>query len=94
MFYGVKSGEKLGYYRRIWLKIPIYLSKTAGFASFCCPKNRLQHMKIFCAATWSTIIFEVNWGKLHEKTWGKLKKPEIAQENIPFSIVIRDELKS
>lgn len=32
--------------------------------------------------------------KLHEKTWGKLKKPEIAQENLPFSIVIRDELKS
>ena len=51
-------------------------------------------MKIFRAPKLSTIIFEVNWVKLHEKTWGKLKKPEIAQENLPFSIVIRDELKS
>ena len=51
-------------------------------------------MKNFCAATWSTIIFEVNWVELHEKTWGKLKKPENAQENLPFSIVIRNELKS
>lgn len=76
------------------VELPGYFRKTAGFASFCCPKNRLQHMKIFCAGAWSTIIFEVNWVKLHEKTWGKLKKPEIAQENLPFSIVIRDELKS
>lgn len=75
-------------------ELPGYFRKTAGFASFCCPKNRLQHMKIFCAGTWSTIIFEVNWVKLPEKTWGKLKKPAIAQENLPFSIVIRDELKS
>nr|DAE05338.1 MAG TPA: hypothetical protein [Siphoviridae sp. ctWKa2] len=36
-------------------------------------------MKIFCAATWRTIIFEVNWVKLPEKTWGKLKKPANAR---------------
>ena len=32
--------------------------------------------------------------EMPEKTWGKLKKPEIAQENLTFSIVIRNELKS
>lgn len=83
MFYGVKSGENpilLGVNSiDIMGELPGYFRKTAGFASFCCPKNRLQHMKFFCAATWSTIIFEVNWVKLPEKTWGKLKKPANAR---------------
>lgn len=83
MFYGVKSGENpilLGVNSiDIMGESPGYFRKTAGFASFCCPKNRLQHMKIFCAATWGTIIFEVNWVNLPEKTWGKLKKPANAR---------------
>lgn len=83
MFYGVKSGENpilLGVNSiDIMGELPGYFRKTAGFASFCCPKNRLQHMKIFCAATWGTIIFEVNWVNLPEKTWGKLKKPANAR---------------
>ena len=69
---GVNSIDIMG-------ELPGYFRKTAGFASFCCPKNRLQHMKIFCAATWGTIIFEVNWANLPEKTWGKLKKPANAR---------------
>jgi len=83
VFYGVKSGENpilLGVNSiDIMGELPGYFRKTAGFASFCCPKNRLQHMKIFCAATWGTIIFEVNWVNLPEKTWGKLKKPANAR---------------
>nr|DAU82590.1 MAG TPA: hypothetical protein [Caudoviricetes sp.] len=43
------------------------------------PEKSASTHEFFCAATWSTIIFEVNWVKLPEKTWGKLKKPANAR---------------
>ena len=50
----------------------------------------VQHMKILRAARNFTKIFEVT----ARKTWGKHKKTENTQENLTFSIVYRNELKS
>lgn len=43
----VNSFNIRGEYMDIMVELPRYFRKTAGFSSFCCPKNRLQHMKFF-----------------------------------------------